>query len=391
MRGFEGRAPRVWRAAFVVIGAALAIYATLSWFGSRRDARIRLAADAARAAVTLARAADAMTWAPAELLAAEHGLTQGLTAQRVEETRWWPLPDEALVAGIYSTATEHASMAARLSGQRRTSAAAMTRALVAGAKAAVASSDDLAARIHIGISRRAVLARAHTVLTEAEVYERHGDFSTATVRARLAAALAAQVRSHAAEVAARYADDETLARWHRWRDETIAWSRREGRAALIVAKEAHTLTLFVKGVPVRTYKVDLGFNWISDKSHAGDGATPEGRYRISARKANGQSVYYKALLLDYPNATDRTEFSRAKRAGEVPASATIGGLIEIHGEGGRGRDWTKGCVAITNAEMDDLFSRVAVGTPVTIVGSDNYGAIAELGGEPRGRVPEPRH
>jgi murein L,D-transpeptidase YafK len=252
----------------------------------------------------------------------------------------------------------------------------------------VASSDSLAARIHLGASRRAVLARAHTVLTEAEVYERHGDFSTATVRARLAVELASQVRSHAAEVAARYADAETLARWQQWRDETIAWSRREGRAALIVAKEAHRLTLFVKGIAVRTYNVDLGFNWISDKSHAGDGATPEGRYRISARKANGQSVYYKALLLDYPNAADRTEFSRAKRAGDVPASATIGGLIEIHGEGGRGRDWTKGCVAITNAEMDELFSRVAVGTPVTIVGSDNYGAIAELGGQPRGRAPE---
>ena len=200
-----------------------------------------------------------------------------------------------------------------------------------------------------------------------------------------------QVRAdHAAAVAARYADAETVARWRRWHAETVAWSRREGRPAIIVAKEAHTLTLYVGGTAVRTYRVDLGFNWIADKSHAGDGATPEGRYRVVARKANGASIYYKALLLDYPNQDDRIEFSRARRSGAVPATASIGGLIEIHGEGGRGRDWTKGCVALTNTEIDELFARVGLGTPVTIVGSDNDGAIAELGGQRRAGQPERR-
>jgi hypothetical protein len=48
-------------------------------------------------------------------------------------------------------------------------------------------------------------------------------------------------------------------------------------------------------------------------------------------------------------------------------------LIEIHGEGGRGKDWTQGCVALTNSDIDDLFGRVAIGTPVTIVGGDGNG------------------
>ena len=122
--------------------------------------------------------------------------------------------------------------------------------------------------------------------------------------------------------------------------------------------------------------MDLGFNWIADKSRAGDGATPEGRYRIVSRTT--ASAYYRALLLDYPNADDRAEFARARRSGDVPRSAGIGGLIEIHGEGGRGRDWTKGCVALANPDMADLFARVSVGTPVTIVGSDDFGAIAEF-------------
>jgi L,D-peptidoglycan transpeptidase YkuD (ErfK/YbiS/YcfS/YnhG family) len=53
----------------------------------------------------------------------------------------------------------------------------------------------------------------------------------------------------------------------------------------------------------------------------------------------------------------------------VPANAGIGSLIEIHGEGGQGRDWTDGCVALSNSDMDRVFSHARVGTPVTIVGT----------------------
>jgi L,D-peptidoglycan transpeptidase YkuD (ErfK/YbiS/YcfS/YnhG family) len=53
----------------------------------------------------------------------------------------------------------------------------------------------------------------------------------------------------------------------------------------------------------------------------------------------------------------------------LPASAKIGGLIEIHGNGGKGIDWTEGCVALTDSEMDIIFKFTKVGTPVTIVGS----------------------
>ena len=132
--------------------------------------------------------------------------------------------------------------------------------------------------------------------------------------------------------------------------------------------------------------VDLGVNWIADKSRAGDDATPEGRYRIVSR-SGGERVH----LLQGPAArlsrTPRTAPSSAARGGTGTclASAGIGGLIEIHGEGGRGRDWTKGCIALTNADMDDLFERVGVGTPVTIVGSDDFGAIAEFAARAPGR------
>ena len=92
-------------------------------------------------------------------------------------------------------------------------------------------------------------------------------------------------------------------------------------------------------------------------------ASPEGRYRITHELQ--RSRYYKALRLDYPNDEDRSRYREARRRGLVKAS--IGGLIEIHGEGGRGEDWTMGCVALANSDMDHLMRQVGVGTPVTIV------------------------
>jgi hypothetical protein len=387
MRGIVGRVSFRWRAALIVLGVVIGASAVVAAYnvGSRRDVAMQLAAGSARRAVADARAAAAASWAPQDLSVSERELREALTAQRIEEARLWPLHDAERVKALYAYAEQRAQRALALAHERRAETSAATAALIADARAAVASSDTLAGSIHLASSRRVLLAMAHTALTESSVYVEHGDFETATVRARRALDLAGQVRDHAAAVAARYADAGTMARWRRWRDETITWSRNEGRPAIVVSKEAHALTLFEHGRATRTYQVELGINWISDKQNAGDGATPEGRYRVTARKTNGASGYYKALLLDYPNAEDRAEFQRAKRSGAVSQSAYIGGLIEIHGEGGRGRDWTKGCVALRNADLDELLARVGVGTPVTIVGSDNYGAIAELGGQRRSR------
>ena len=153
----------------------------------------------------------------------------------------------------------------------------------------------------------------------------------------------------------------------------MSWSRRTGAPAIVVLKDKHTLTLFDNGKPVRTYTAELGYNSVGDKWRAGDAATPEGRYRITAKKGVGQSAYHMALLLNYPNEEDVRRFQEAKRAGRVSKRASLGGLIEIHGEGGKGKDWTKGCVALSNDNMHDLFARVSVGTPVTIVGGDGNG------------------
>lgn len=150
-----------------------------------------------------------------------------------------------------------------------------------------------------------------------------------------------------------------------WVATTLSDSRRNGSVAIIVDKEENRMHLFDGGKKLKTYKCDLGFNAAYQKMFAGDGATPEGRYKVS--KINKASRYYKALLLNYPNDEDKKRFAANKRSGRISSRAGIGKLIEIHGHGGQNKNWTDGCVALADHDMLELMKYATVGTPVTIV------------------------
>jgi lipoprotein-anchoring transpeptidase ErfK/SrfK len=370
----------VWRrAAAAAIGVTLLAGAALTVrrVASRREAAMQAAADAAGVAVRAARDEEAMRWAPDELGEAERASRDALTRQRVEQESAWLVPGAGPVLEAWATAERAARRAAEVARTRHAASANSAAGQIEEARQAVSDAEAVAAKIHLGADRR-LLANARSVLNEALAYQRGGDLGKAAARAGDATALAGQVSDRAVSLAERYADADTVTRWQRWKSDTIEWSRREGRSAIVVVKDAHVMTVYTRGEPVKTYTVELGFNWIADKREEGDGATPEGRYRIVTRLDHLSSDYYRALLIDFPNAEDRAQFTRARRSGDLPASARVGGLIEIHGSGGRGNDWTNGCVALRNAEMDDLFRRVDVGTPVTIIGSDTYGPIADF-------------
>jgi len=134
---------------------------------------------------------------------------------------------------------------------------------------------------------------------------------------------------------------------------------------ILVAKSTRTMTLFSKGKPLRTYKVALGGQPVGAKERVGDHKTPEGHYVVAVKLANSQ--FYRALRISYPNAQD---IQRARKLGVDP-----GGLVEIHGLGRRfgwlgtlhrKTDWTDGCVAVTNEEIDEIWKLVPGGTPVEI-------------------------
>lgn len=153
--------------------------------------------------------------------------------------------------------------------------------------------------------------------------------------------------------------------WRSWVQGTVDASRQNGNHAVIVDKSAHKAYLVHGGRVIQTYKCDLGWNSAEQKYFQGDGATPEGKYSITVIKRS--SKYYRALLLSYPNDLDKRRFADNKRKGVISRNARIGALIEIHGSGGRGEDWTEGCVALTNKDIDHLMKYVSLGTPVTIV------------------------
>ena len=135
--------------------------------------------------------------------------------------------------------------------------------------------------------------------------------------------------------------------------------------SVLILKKDHLLELLAGGKVIRTYHVALGTGGLASKQKEGDGRTPEGHYIIDTR--NSESHYHKALHVSYPNVEDR---KRAAQMGVAPGRA-----IMIHGlPNGKGYigaahrlyDWTLGCVAVTDAEIDEIWALVPVGTPVEI-------------------------
>ncbi len=134
---------------------------------------------------------------------------------------------------------------------------------------------------------------------------------------------------------------------------------------VLIDKSDRTLALIQNGRPIRTFRVALGFAPNGHKYNEGDGRTPEGTYTIDWRNPN--SRFYRSLHINYPNEADK---ARARALGRSP-----GGAIMIHGLPNhmswagplhRLYDWTNGCIAVTNREMDVIWRMVPDGTPVMI-------------------------
>lgn len=166
-----------------------------------------------------------------------------------------------------------------------------------------------------------------------------------------------------------YADEGRVRAWRRIAHQTIEWSRAHHTAAIIVSKADRRLIVYRNGRQVLSYPVRLGYNGILEKRYQGDGATPEGQYHIIRKRDRGQTQFYRALVLNYPNVEDRRRFQQARHAGRIPADAFIGGQIEIHGGDDILMNQTLGCIMLENRQMDAIFRVVEPGTPVTIVGA----------------------
>jgi murein L,D-transpeptidase YafK len=145
----------------------------------------------------------------------------------------------------------------------------------------------------------------------------------------------------------------------------FAQKPRVGANRVVVYKSERKLVLLSQGKEVRSYKVALGSEPVGPKTRHGDHRTPEGVYTLDLRNPN--SHFYKAFHISYPNPKD---IATAKKLGVTP-----GGDIMLHGlpkeyawvgKAHTLHDWTDGCIAVTNEEMDELWKLVPVGTPIEI-------------------------
>ncbi len=135
---------------------------------------------------------------------------------------------------------------------------------------------------------------------------------------------------------------------------------------MVVYKSKRELLAYSKGKVIKTYKVAIGQEPIGAKEYEGDKKTPEGLYYINDKNPN--SGYHKNLGISYPNANDIVSANRLKKP--AGGNIKIHGLLNHYGFVGkfhRWHDWTLGCIALTDEEIDELYGAVKIGTPIEII------------------------
>ncbi len=323
---------------------------------------------AAHGAIQAAGTGGAAAFAPEPLRAAEEAFTAATREMQHQLSRLRLRRTFARAEALLETARRRADLALSLSRREERETRERALRLMTRADKGFDQMEWLSSYIPPRSTIRSAVSRARVSRREAGVLYDAGRFDRAAAAARAANEGLEDAASRFSQLIHSSADPARSAQYARWVQETVSWSSSTGGRAIIVDKMRRTLTLLSDGQRLRTYRAELGINGTQVKMMAGDRATPEGRYRVTEKRGLRQTRWYKALLLNYPNEQDLARFQLMKKRGQISRRTGPGNLIEIHGEGGRGEDWTDGCVALRNRDMDELFERVSVGTPVTIVG-----------------------
>lgn len=145
-----------------------------------------------------------------------------------------------------------------------------------------------------------------------------------------------------------------------------------GSVSIRIRKSAYQLDILQNGKVLKTYPVVLGPDPVNDKLRQGDGATPEGHFKLRATYPHKSWSYF--LWIDYPNAKSWEKHNAAKKAGKIPKDASIGGEVGIHGvPAGRNdlienqTNWTLGCISLTTEAITEIYPLVGEGTAVEIL------------------------
>ena len=150
----------------------------------------------------------------------------------------------------------------------------------------------------------------------------------------------------------------------------LAWADPPKKVTRVhVKKSTRTMEIYSGDEVLSTWSVAVGRGGAGNKKMEGDNVTPIGHYRVMKHMPSHLRIF---MLIDYPNADDRARFEEAKKRGDVPKTANIGGDIGIHGEPPEAKPFKKadylshGCVVLEDAEIDQVARMVPDGTPVDI-------------------------
>jgi hypothetical protein len=316
--------------------------------------------------ISIAREAEADKYAPHVLVSAENTFQLAMNEWKYQNDRVFFIRNYGQMLGLAREAADKAREATELSTHIKDSLQSGLGDKLKAVSLKLDHYDSNYAYLPLsGTTRQNFTTAKLRYMESKEAYER-GDYKQVGINLDVASQLITKSVAEAHRYLSNYF--EGLSKWRRWADETLAWSRNNNASVIIIDKFAQKCYVYNDGKLKREFDAELGPHWIGTKQYRGDKATPEGRYHITKKKTNHQTKYYKALLINYPNDEDKARYSANVKKGSIPRRG-IGNLIEIHGAGGKGINWTDGCIALTNEDIDRLYDLVSVGTPVTIVGS----------------------
>jgi len=318
-------------------------------------------------ALSAARRAQAQFYAPALLQAAENRWLQATAAWTAENKKLFFRRNFQGVYDLAQTTKQQAGRAESTAVTVRDSLQFTTVASLAFVKQKVDEFKTQFTRLPVGAPLRKKFVAGELLMLESQFAFQREAYLLSALKVKQAEAFVGSAGSDATKFLRAYLTK--VPEWQRWAAETIDWSAQNGATAIVVDKMAHACYVYVGGKKRAGYSIELGPRWLGHKRQKGDNATPEGHYYITKKKSRRQTKYYKALEINYPNDDDQQRFAEAKAKGELPRHAHIGALIEIHGDGGKGVNWTSGCVALRNQDIDQVFELAKVGARVTIVGS----------------------
>ncbi len=323
--------------------------------------------ESARTVLTEARNADSEIYSRKLFGEAEVLYDSAMRVWRRENERWIVVRDFAPVAALAERSENFARRAIEHAGEAKQNLKQDLGDGIARLRREMDGFEGFFATLPLDRTVKSRHAHGKLLLNEAEIAFGKGDYD----RGRERSSIAAQEIRAAYQEARQLLDDyfRQLPGWQKRLAAAVEFSRRERCRVIVVEKIPARCHLYDKGVRKYSFPAEFGRNWIGDKRQEGDFATPEGEYKVVKKLAGRQTKYYKALLLDYPNAADRARFEQLKKDGRIAATARPGGLIEIHGGGGRGVNWTDGCVALDDRDMDKVYEYVRGGTPVFIIGA----------------------